>query len=70
MTEYAAFGVRHYWLLDPALGSFEIFERNAAGQYVKVVGATDGRVDPVPGCEGLVIDLDALWAELARLGED
>ena len=58
-----------YWLLDPALDSFEIFERNTAGQYVKVVGATEGRVDPVPGCAGLVIDLDALWTELARLGE-
>jgi Uma2 family endonuclease len=70
MAEYAAFGVRYYWLLDPALGSFEIFERNAAGQYVKVVGATSGRVDPVPGGEGLVIDLDALWTELSRLGEE
>jgi Uma2 family endonuclease len=70
MAEYAAFGVRYYWLVDPALGSFEIFERNAGGQYVKVVGATGGRVDSVPGCEGLVIDLDALWAELARLGAE
>jgi Uma2 family endonuclease len=70
MAEYAAFGVRYYWLLDPALGAFEIFERNTAGQYVKVVGATSGRVDPVPGCEGLVIDMDALWAELARLSAE
>jgi Uma2 family endonuclease len=70
MAEYAAFGVRYYWLVDPALGSFEIFERNAAGQYVKVVGATGGRIDPVPGCEGLAIDLDALWIELSRLGEE
>jgi Uma2 family endonuclease len=70
MTEYAAFGVPHYWLLDPALGSLEIFERNAAGNYTKIVGATAGRVEPVPGCEGLVVDLDALWTELARLGEE
>ena len=69
MAEYAAFGIRYYWLVDPALGSFEIFERNAAGQYVKVVGTTGGRVDPVPGCAGLVIDLDALWAELTRLAD-
>lgn len=70
MAEYADFGVRYYWLVDPALGSFEIFERNTAGQYVKVVGTTGGCVDPVPGCEGLRIDLDALWAELARLAEE
>ncbi len=70
MAEYAAFGVRYYWLLDPALGSFEIFERNSDGNYVKIVGTIAGRVDPVPGCEGLVIDLDALWAELARLSDE
>jgi Uma2 family endonuclease len=70
MAEYAAFGVRYYWLLDPALGSFEIFERNSDGNYVKIVGTTAGRLDPVPGCEGLVIDLDALWAELARLSDE
>ena len=69
MAEYAAFGVRYYWLLDPALGSFEIFERNADANYVKVVGATAGGVDPVPGCPGLVIDLDALWTDLARLAD-
>jgi Uma2 family endonuclease len=69
MAEYAAFGVPYYWLLDPALGSFEVFERNADANYVKVVGATSGRVDPVPGCPGLLIDLDALWADLARLAD-
>jgi Uma2 family endonuclease len=69
MAEYAEFGVRYYWLLDPALGSFEIFERNTDGHYVKVVGATDGRVEPIPGCPDLVIDLDALWSDLARLAD-
>jgi hypothetical protein len=62
--------VSHYWLLDPALGSLEIFERNSDGNYVKVLGETSGRLDPVPGCEGLVIDLDALWSELARLNDE
>ncbi|MBX3232505.1 MAG: Uma2 family endonuclease [Labilithrix sp.] len=69
MAEYAAFGVRYYWIVDPALGSFEIFERSAPGNYTKVVGVTAGRVDPVPGCKGLVFDVDALWAELARVPE-
>jgi Uma2 family endonuclease len=69
MAEYATFGVSYYWLVDPALGSFEIFERDAAGHYVKVVGSTGGRVDPVPGCKGLTIDLDALWGDLSRLSD-
>jgi Uma2 family endonuclease len=65
MADYAAFGVGHYWLLDPALGSFEVFEL-VDGRYAKALGATSGRVD-VPGCRGLALDLDALWRELARL---
>jgi Uma2 family endonuclease len=70
MAEYAAFGVAYYWLVDPALGTFEIFERNAAGQYLKVVGVTAGVIEPVPGCSGLTLDVDALWAELSRLGPE
>jgi Uma2 family endonuclease len=66
MSDYAKFGVRYYWLVDPALATFEMFERTPAG-YTQVVAVTDGRVDSVPGCPGLVIDVDALWAELARL---
>lgn len=69
MAEYARFGVRYYWLVDPALSSFEIFERTTEGNYQKLVGVTSGRIDAVPGCDGLSIDVDALWAELARLGD-
>lgn len=67
MAEYAAFGVRYYWLIDPALGSVEVFERTESGHYVKRVGVTAGQVDAVPGCAGLALDVDALWTELARL---
>lgn len=67
MAEYARFGVRYYWLVDPGMGTFEIFERTEAGHYQKLVGATGGVVDAVPGCPGLSIDLDALWTELERL---
>lgn len=66
MSEYAKFGVRYYWLVDPAFATFEIFERTAAG-YTQVVAVTGGRIESVPGCTGLVIDVDALWAELSRL---
>jgi hypothetical protein len=46
-----------------------IFERNADANYVKVVGATSGPVNPVPGCPGFVIDRHALWVDLARLAD-
>jgi Uma2 family endonuclease len=70
MTEYAAAGIRYYWLVDPALGSLEIFELDASGRYARALAATQGRADAVPGCEGLTLDLDVLWAELARLSPD
>jgi Uma2 family endonuclease len=69
MAEYARFGVKYYWLIDPALGAFEIFELTTEGYYQKVVGITSGVIDPVPGCAGLKVDVDALWKELERLGE-
>jgi Uma2 family endonuclease len=69
MAEYGAFGVKYYWLVDPALGSVEIFERSATGPYTRLVGVTAGTVNQVPGCPGLVLDVDALWAELARLAD-
>jgi Uma2 family endonuclease len=70
MTEYAAARIRYYWLVHPALGSFEVFELDGSGRYVRAAAATEGRIETVPGCEGLVLDLDALWAELARLSPD
>ncbi len=69
MNEYAAFGVRWYWLLDPRTRTFEIYELGADGRYVVALEAVEGRVETVPGCEGLIVDLDALWTELDRLGE-
>jgi Uma2 family endonuclease len=67
MNEYAAFGVRFYWLVDPALRTLEIFELGADGRYTRAVGVTGGVVDPVPGCEGLSMDLEALWALVDQL---
>ena len=66
MDDYAAFNVRFYWLVDPALGSVEIFELRE-GRFSRAAAATSGRIADVPGCSGLVLDLDQLWTELSRL---
>lgn len=67
MDEYAAFGVRFYWILDPLLQALEIFELSD-GRYARAARATEGRLETVPGCAGLRINLDELWDDLSRLG--
>ena len=67
LEEYAAFGVRWYWLVDPQLRSLEVLELGPDGRYVHALNAIDGLVQRVPGCEGLMLDLDALWSELDEL---
>jgi Uma2 family endonuclease len=68
LNEYAGFGVRYYWLLDPEERSLQIFELMPEGRYQHAVGRAEGVISDVPGCAGLEIDLDALWAEIDRLG--
>jgi Uma2 family endonuclease len=67
-AEYETFGVRHLWLVDPEAQTVEGFVLGDGGRYVRSFSASEGRVAPA-GFEGLVIELDALWAEVARLGE-
>lgn len=67
MDEYAAFGVRFYWILDPGLQSLEIFELTS-GRYARATRATEGRMESIPGCANLTIDLDNLWNEISLLG--
>lgn len=67
MADYAAFGVTWYWLLDPQLRSLEILELDGQGRYLHVLGASSGTLERIPGCEGLTLDLDALWAAIDAL---
>lgn len=69
-AEYAAFGVRWYWLVDPQLQSLEVLELRPDGIYGHVLGAAEGRVTNVPGCPDLGLDLDELWREIDLLGPE
>jgi Uma2 family endonuclease len=66
-ADYAAFGVAWYWLLDPQLRSLEILQLDSQGRYVHVLGASTGTLEQIPGCEGLTLNLDALWAAIDSL---
>jgi Uma2 family endonuclease len=68
LHEYAAFGVRYYWLVDPEARTLEVLERGENGKYAIALSASEGPA-AIPGCEGLTLDLDALWAEIADLDE-
>lgn len=65
LNEYAAFGVRWYWLVDPEARTIEILRLGEDGHYAHALDASEGTVE-VPGCEGLALDLDALWGNLDK----
>jgi Uma2 family endonuclease len=67
MADYAAFGVRFYWIIEPEQRTFEIYELGADGRYIHALGAIAGMVEEVAGCEGLELDISAMWAEIDRL---
>lgn len=68
--EYAAFGVRFYWLINPALSTLEVFELLPSKRYQRVLAVTNGNVPSVPGCEGMTLDLDDVWGEVQGLAPE
>jgi Uma2 family endonuclease len=70
VQDYASFGIGYYWIVDPELRSLEILELGPDRRYAHALGASRGTIETVPGCEGLVLDLDALWAEIDRLAPE
>ncbi|MEO8877395.1 MAG: Uma2 family endonuclease, partial [Polyangiaceae bacterium] len=50
--DYAAFGVKYYWMVDPEFRSFEVWELGADGRYVRAAAATSGSAVKIPGYEG------------------
>ncbi len=62
--------VPFYWIVDPALGSFEIFELDEKARFSRVLAATEGILSTIPRCDGLVVNVDELWAELDRLAPE
>ena len=69
LSDYARAGIRYYWLLDPQLRVLEIFELADNGRYQVALSAGRGQLR-IPGCPGLTLDLDALWAELDEAALD
>ena len=67
--EYAAFGIRWYWIVDPEARTFEIFERNASGRYELATHGAGGSLRPLPERD-LALDLDALWSEIDELPDE
>jgi Uma2 family endonuclease len=67
--EYSQFGITWYWLLDPQLRVLEILELGADRRYTIALSASFG-VHPVPGFEGFLLDIDALWAEVDALPDE
>lgn len=67
VEDYAAFGVRWYWIVDPELRSLEIYALGAGGRYRRALEAGDAVVRSVPGCRRLTLDLPDLWKEIDRL---
>jgi Uma2 family endonuclease len=66
--EYARFGIRWYWIVDPKPRTLEIFALGPEDRrYASVFSASTGAHGDIPGCPGLRLDLDDLWCQVDRI---
>jgi Uma2 family endonuclease len=63
IRDYARAGIAYYWILDPQLRTLEVLELESGGRYRVALSRSSGRAR-IPGCSGLGLDLDDLWAEV------
>jgi Uma2 family endonuclease len=70
LGEYAAFGIRWYWIVDPARRNLEIHALGDHGRYALVVERSTGTIIEIPGCPGLELDLDVLWSKADALAHE
>ena len=63
LRDYARASIRLYAIVAPQLRTLEVYELGRDGRYAVACAAGRGRVR-VPGCPGLVLDLDTLWKEI------
>jgi Uma2 family endonuclease len=69
LTEYAAFGIAWYWIVDPEHRLLQIHELASSQEYRVAAQHRSGVVSDVLGCPGLVLPLDQLWAKIEQLAE-
>ncbi|WP_187345888.1 Uma2 family endonuclease [Sorangium cellulosum] len=63
--EYARYGVRRYWLVEPAQQRFIVcLELGPEGRYTMFVSGRDQVKIRVTGLDGLALDLSDLWAKV------
>lgn len=66
LFEYAAFGIRYYWLVDPDLRIVTVYELGSDGRYAVALAASTGEHTVT---DGLILNLDALWAYVDSIPE-
>jgi len=69
MSDYAEFKIR-FLLADSTRCAPARDLRTGGGRlYRRALGASAGKVESVPGCPSLTLDLDELWSELDALDQ-